>query len=171
VTAPRRFALAPMQTWLRVLTLAVLAMPVVLFVAAWTSPRPVAQVLAAAAIFTVLVYASVWLVWRPTRFEVDDAELRIVWPLRSRRIPRAQVEGVARVTGREFRREHGWGMRIGAGGLGGGFGLLKTAGTTFSMWISRTDEFVVVRLRDARPLLITPETPERFVEALRPLAR
>ena len=170
MTAPRRFALAPMQTWLRACTLAVLVVPVGLLVAAWTSAPPVAHVLAAAALFTLLVYASVWLVWRPTRFEVDDAELRIVWPLRSRRIPRAQVGGVARVTGREFRRQHGWGVRIGAGGLGGGFGLLKTAGTTFSMWISRTDEFVIVRLRDARPLLITPETPDRFVDALRPLA-
>jgi hypothetical protein len=40
--------------------------------------------------------------------------------------------------------------------------------TTFSMWISRTDRLVLVELRGARPLLVTPETPERFVLTLAP---
>ncbi|MCU0242247.1 MAG: PH domain-containing protein, partial [Vicinamibacteria bacterium] len=62
-------------------------------------------------------------------------------------------------------------MRIGAGGLWGGFGLLKTSRVTFSMWLSRTDRFVLVSLRDTRPLLITPENPERFIAALRRTAR
>jgi hypothetical protein len=53
---------------------------------------------------------------------------------------------------------------VGAGGLWGGFGLLKTERETFSMWISRTDRFVIVRLRNARPLLVTPDDPDRFVE-------
>jgi hypothetical protein len=57
-------------------------------------------------------------------------------------------------------------MRIGAGGLWGGFGLLKTERETFSMWISRTDELVIVRLRGARSLLVTPEDPRRFVASL-----
>jgi hypothetical protein len=48
----------------------------------------------------------------------------------------------------------------------GGFGLLKTARETFSMWISRTDEFVIVRLRGERPLLVTPTNPARFVDVL-----
>jgi hypothetical protein len=78
------------------------------------------------------------------------------------------VTSARTITAQEFRREYGYGMRIGAGGLWGGFGLLKTGKTTFSMWISRTDRFVIVELKDARPLLITPEDPERFVAQFAP---
>jgi hypothetical protein len=70
------------------------------------------------------------------------------------------------VSGADFRAEYGLSIRIGAGRLWGGFGLLKTRRTTFSMWILRTDRLVIVELRGARPLLLTPETPERFVAAL-----
>lgn len=34
------------------------------------------------------------------------------------------------------------------------------------MWISRTDRLVIVELRGARPLLATPDDPERFAAAL-----
>lgn len=112
------------------------------------------------------LYAVVWLFFRPTRFDLDGAALRIVWPLRQRAIARGDIEGARVLTGADFRREHGYGMRIGAGGLWGGFGLLKTGKTTFSMWISRTDWLVVVDVRGERPLLLTPEDPERFVAAL-----
>ena len=71
----------------------------------------------------------------------------------------------------QFRRQYGFGMRVGAGGLWGGFGLLKTGRETFSMWISRTDAFVLVRLRGARTLLITPDRPREFLEALGELQR
>jgi hypothetical protein len=54
-------------------------------------------------------------------------------------------------------------MRVGAGGLWGAFGLLKTRRETFSMWISRTDRWVLVTLKGDRPLLITPDRAEEFV--------
>ena len=113
-------------------------------------------------------HATVWCFFRPTRFEVDGASLRIVWPLRSRTIARADVLAARIVTRAAFRAEYGYGIRIGASGLWGRFGLLKTWRTTFSMWISRTDRLVIVELRGARPLLVTPETPERFVLTLAP---
>jgi hypothetical protein len=157
------FPLAPMTRDVRVMTLVALCVPVGLVLVAMatrTVPLVVPGLIA-------LLYASVWLFWRPTRFEVDDGALRIVWPLRTRVIDRAAIETVRVVAACDLRPEYGAGMRIGVGGLWGGFGLLKTRRTTFSMWISRTDRLVVVELRGARPLLVTPDDPERFVEAVR----
>jgi hypothetical protein len=160
------FHLAPMTRELRVLTWLLIVLPAVLLYGALSAPFPVGASLFATTAFMVLVYASVWFGFRPTRFEVDAHALRIVWPLRSRVIDRADIESARIVTASEFRSEYGYGMRIGAGGLWGGFGLLKTSRETFSMWISRTDRFVIVQLRGARPLLVTPTLPERFVEVV-----
>ena len=66
-----------------------------------------------------------------------------------------------------FRREFGWGVRIGAGGLWGGFGWLYTSKGLVGLYVSRTDRVVLVRRRAGRPLLVTPEDDERFVAALR----
>jgi len=151
---------------LRALTGGLFVLPVVFCVAAAAAPSPAGAALVSVCAFMLLVYASVWFVWRPSRFTIDGEHLRIVWPLRSRAIARRDVVGVRIVDRSEFRRDFGWGVRIGAGGLWGGFGLLKTRRTTFSMWISRTDRVVLVELRGARPLLVTPEQPERFVTML-----
>ncbi|MBK9041059.1 MAG: hypothetical protein IPL83_18230 [Bdellovibrionales bacterium] len=70
------------------------------------------------------------------------------------------------ISSSEFQKEYGRGMRIGAGGLWGGFGLLKTSSRMFQMYISRTDEFVLIHFRNERPLLITPERPQHFVHRL-----
>jgi hypothetical protein len=161
---PAVFHLAPMTRDLRVATWVLLALPVVFVPGALAAPFPVSTLLYATTAFIVLVYASVWFGFRPTRFDVDAATLRIVWPIRSREIARADVESARIVTSAEFRAEYGLGMRVGAGGLWGGFGLLNTSRESFSMWISRTDSYVIVKLRNARPLLLTPTQPERFVD-------
>jgi hypothetical protein len=143
-------------------------LPVALACATVAAPPATRTTLVVISALVALTYASVWFVWRPTRFEVDPDALRIVWPIRARTISRRTIAAVRVVPGGDvLRREYGAGVRIGAGGLWGGFGLLKTRTTTFSMWISRTDRLVVVELRDARPLLVTPDDPERFVAALR----
>jgi hypothetical protein len=162
------FRLAPMSPGLRVLTWALMLLPCAFALATVVSPPVGRAVLGTTTALVVLSYALVGLAFRPTRFEVDDAALRIVWPVRSREIPRADVEAARRVDAAAFRAEFGLGARVGAGGLWGGFGLLKTRSTTFSMWISRTDAFVIVRLRGARPLLLTPDDPDGFVRALAP---
>ena len=38
------------------------------------------------------------------------------------------------------------------------------------MYVSRTDRFIIVRLRTERSLLLTPAEPERFVAALQSAA-
>ena len=160
------FKLAPMTLGLRVLTLILFLLPTLSLYAALNAPPRESAVMLSLTTFIALIYASVWFLFRPTRFELDAQALRIVWPLRARVIARADIESARILTSAEFRREYGYGMRIGAGGLWGGFGLLKTGRETFSMWISRTDRFVIVRMRGARPLLVTPALPERFVEVV-----
>jgi hypothetical protein len=160
------FRLAPMTRDMRVMTGVALVLPLWLLGAALASPPPVRGVLVGTVAFVLLLYAATWLFWRPSRFEVDAAALRIVWPLRSRVVPRRLVTGVASLTAAELRARHGVGVRIGVGGLWGGFGLLKTRTTTFSLWVSRTDRMVLVDIAGARPLLLTPEDPERFVAVL-----
>jgi hypothetical protein len=157
-----------MSPALRVLTWCLLGLPFAFFAMALAAPRLVDAVMHGSTVFIVIVYASVWFAFRPTRFEVDAKTLRIVWPVRSREIDRDAIVDARIVTASDFRREYGYGMRVGAGGLWGGFGLLKTGRETFSMWISRTDGFVVVRLREGRPLLMTPADPDGFVRMLKP---
>jgi hypothetical protein len=162
-----RFPLAPMSTDIRILTWIVLALPLALVIGAATAPAPARGVLTAVTALVLALYASVWLFWRPTAFEVDASGLRIRWPLRVRAIPAREVAEAVVLSRDAFRREFGWGMRIGAGGLWGGFGWLYTRKGLLGLYVSRTDRVVLVRLRTGRPLLVTPEGDERFVAALR----
>lgn len=165
-----RFALAPMSTDIRVLTWIVLAIPLALFLAARQGSGPARAVLLGVTVFVLLLYASVWLLWRPTAFEVGPTGLRIRWPLRARSIPAREVAGAVALARDAFRREFGWGMRIGAGGLWGGFGWLYTRRGLLDLYVSRTDRLVLVRLHTGRPLLLTPEDDARFVAALQAVA-
>jgi hypothetical protein len=164
--SPSVFRLAPMTPDFRVLTWFLWVLAVVYRYSACTVKAPVTMVSTRSTVFIVLVYASVWLAFRPSGFEVDNRVLRIVWPVWRRTIARGDILDARVISWSAFRNEYGYGMRIGAGGLWGGFGLLKTSRETFSMWISRSDRFVLVRLRGARTLLLTPEDPERFVAML-----
>jgi len=158
-----------MTTDLRVMTWVLLALPLAMLGGAFASPFLVRGVLLATSAFVVLVYASVWYLFRPTSFVVDDGGLRIDWPMRTRHIARASLASVRTLSKTEFRREYGPGMRVGAGGLFGGFGLLVTSRGTLSMWISRTDAFVLVELRGNRALLLTPADPDRFAASVQRL--
>lgn len=159
------FPLAPMSPLIVLLTGIVLAVPGVLGLAAVWSGQPVMLGVAGA---VVGLYVAVWLWARPSRFEVSADGLAVVWPLRRRFIPRARIGAVRLVDRSDLRRELGWGVRVGVGGLWGQFGW---AWTTRRGWvdtyISRLDGFVWVDLRDGRPLLITPADPEGVWHALR----
>ena len=157
------FRLAPMDFLMRLLTLALLALPPLFLAIAVLGNRW----LLGPAAFLVAVYVWIWLWFRPTRFIVQPRVLEIVWPVRRRTIPREDVVAVRLLDKHELRREVGWAMRGGAGGLGGGFGWLWTQKRGIvRMYISRTDGLVWIERRGDRPWLITPERPEAFVRAL-----
>jgi len=116
------------------------------------------------------VYALIWLYFRPSRFELSPTHLRIVWPIRSYRLAMSDISDVEILSGTEFRSRYGWAMRVGAGGLWGGFGLLVTRRGKLRFYVSRLDGYVLVHSRSELGLLITPERPADFVRLLRPRA-
>src|SRR3989442_10175489 len=157
------FRLAPMDFLMRLLTLALLALPPLFLAIALLGNRW----LLGPAVFLVALYVWIWLWFRPTRFVVQPRVLEIVWPVRRREIPREDVVAVRLLDKHELRREVGWAMRVGAGGLWGGFGWLWTQKRgVVRLYVSRTDGFVWIERRSDRPWLITPERPETFVRAL-----
>lgn len=161
-----RFALAPMSSGIRALTIGLCILPVALLYMGIRAGHPGALV---PGILTVALFVWVWGYFRPTRFELAGDSLTIVWPWRRYRLPLAEVRDVELITGAEFRARYGWGMRVGAGGLWGGFGLLVTRQGTLRFYISRLDGYVLIHPRSGRTLLITPERPEVFADRLRQL--
>src|SRR5262245_53550704 len=101
--APAVFRLAPMTRDLTVMTWIACVLPFWLVGAASLSSGPAKPVLVVAVWFTMLIYVCVWVYGRPTRFEIDDQVLRIVWPIRRREIPRHLVRDARILTGAEFR--------------------------------------------------------------------
>jgi hypothetical protein len=160
-----RSELAPMSGLIRWLTLVLLAIPIG-FVAVGVSggaPRLLLWVGLAVAV----VYAVVWLWWRPAFFEADHDGLRIRFPLRTRRVAAGDLAGARMVTSRELRAEFGLALRIGAGGLWGGFGWLWTQRRgRVEFYVSREDRYVLIERREGQPLLVTPGDAEGLVRAL-----
>jgi hypothetical protein len=98
---------------------------------------------------------------------VHPHALEVVWPLKRQTLERGEISAVRLLTREELRREIGWGLRIGAGGLWGGFGWLWTTRRGMvRMYISRIDRFVWIECRTGRPWLITPERPDDFIRTL-----
>jgi hypothetical protein len=113
------------------------------------------------------IYAWVWLWFRPTLFVVHPGVLEVIWPLRRRQLRRGDISEVRLIDKEELRRKTGWAMRVGAGGLWGGFGWLWTERRgMLRMYVSRTDGFVWIERGDEQPWLITPEHPTAFVRVL-----
>jgi Bacterial PH domain len=155
--------LAPMCSSILGLTLVVLALPpVFLAVAAVWTP-----LLLRPAVLLLALYAWVWLRFRPTAFVIHPRTLEVIWPLKRREIPRAEISAVRLIDRQSLRREVGRGVRVGVGGLWGGFGWLWTSRRGIvQMYVSRTDGLVWIERGDDRPWLISPEHPAAFVQAL-----
>ena len=123
--------------------------------------------LAAPAALLIAIYAWVWLRFRPSQLTVHAAGLQVIWPLKRRDILREDIVSARVVDRQELKREIGWGMRVGAGGLWGGFGWLWTKRRGLvQMYVTRADRFVWIERAHGRPWLVTPEEPEEFVRAL-----
>ena len=158
-----RFPLAPMSTGICALTAALLVLPVGLIIAGLWTRSPIAFLPAS---ILILLYLVVWLYFRPTRFGLSGGALDIVWPVRRLKIPLATVTAVERPTAQVFRKRYGLGLRVGVGGLWGGFGLLVTRQGTLRFYVSRLDGYVLIHNSTTRPLLITPSDPVAFARSL-----
>jgi hypothetical protein len=157
------FRIAPMCLMIRIITLVLLALPV-LFVLSAVFGR---ALLIAPTILLVATYSWVWLRFRPTQFVVHQDVLEVIWPLKRRQISRDSISDVRIVNGRDLKPQVGWGVRVGAGGLWGGFGWLWTQRRGIvQMHISRINDLVWIDRTVGRPWLISPERPQEFVQAL-----
>jgi hypothetical protein len=159
-----RFGLAPMCPFIRRVTLVMLALPVAFVLGAvlgsgWFWPP---------ALLLLFIYGWVWTRFRPTTFIVQPQTIEVIWPLKRRQIPRDRISSVRLIDRPALREQVGWGIRVGAGGLWGGFGWLWTSRRGIvQMYVSRLDRFVwIERGGRERPWLITPERAEAFVAAL-----
>lgn len=159
----KSFRLAPMSPLIRTLTLGLLLLPVMgLVSAAYGIPGIVFP-----SLIMVPIAGWVWCRFRPSRFVIGADAVEVTWPLKFRQIPRSSIVEVVVLDRRELRRKIGWGVRVGAGGLWGGFGWLWTwKRGIVQMMVSRTDGFVWIERGRDRPWLVTPEQPESFVTAL-----
>src|SRR5215470_8419896 len=159
----RNYRLAPMSPLIRGLTLVAFLVPAVFVLSVVAGSR----VLQVPALLVIALYCWIWLRFRPTAFVVHPDALEVIWPLKRRQLPRSAISEVRLIDSRELRRDAGWCMRVGAGGLWGGFGGLWTQRRGIvQMYISRTDGLVWIERPGDRPWLITPEQPEAFVRAL-----
>ena len=157
------FRLAPMSPMIRGLTLILLAIPLAFFAATLVGT----SILVGPAVLVVAIYSWVWLRFRPTMFVVRHDLLEVTWPLKRHQVERVNIVEVRTIDIKELRREVGWGVRVGAGGLWGGFGWLWTQRRGIvQMYISRTNDLVWIEFANGRPWLITPEHPEAFVRVL-----
>lgn len=123
-----------------------------------------------AALLLVLA-ALVWVVFRPTRFKLERGVLVLDYPVRTKRIPLSGLEAAELVTSAGFKERFRWALRVGVGGLFGGFGWLRTAKGWVEMDISRTDGMVLLTFAGRQPMLLTPEDPQGFIEAVQEAAR
>ena len=162
-TTVKSFRLAPMSPLILLLTLGLLVLPLAFLASAVYGTA----LFVVPALFVVAIYAWVWLRFRPTLFVIHPGVLEVIWPLKRRQIRREDISAVRLIDSQELRRDVGWCMRVGAGGLWGGFGWLWTQRRGIvQMYISRTDGFVWIECVSNWPWLITPEQPEAFVRAL-----
>src|SRR5512136_948345 len=145
------FPLAPMSREIRTLTLLMLVLPVIFLAAGALGLAP----LLLPGLFLVVLYLWIWTRFRPTAFVIHPGFIEVVWPLKRREIRRESITDVRILGKQEFCSELGPAMRIGAGGLWGGFGWLWTKKRGIvQFYVTRTDQFVWIERLNARPWLI-----------------
>lgn len=119
-----------------------------------------------ALVFYILV-AGVWLWMRPSHYLVNDTGLMIIWPLRKMKISGEDMVNARVLDRKALKDELGLAVRIGVGGIFGGFGFLWTRKKgLIRFYITRTDRFVMIDRKNGRPVLISADDPVRLVENL-----
>lgn len=153
--------IAPMGRAILVLTLALLPLPLFFVVLSAQAP---AMLLVGA--FIAAIYLGIWLIGRPREFALTAEALELRWPARRERIPLAAIAAVEVMDSAGFRARYRWAVRVGAGGLWGVFGWLRTGRGWVRAYLSRGDGLLLITLREGPPLLITPSEPEGFARAV-----
>ena len=147
-----------------VLTILVLAIPVTFTFIGFYRNEPI--ILFVAAFIWLMVLWS-WFWMRPSHYIIDNRSLTVVWPLRKLYVPGNDISIVRVLDRKGIKKELGLAMRIGVGGLFGGFGLLWTRRRgMMRFYITRLDYFVLIERKNYKDLLLSVEHPERMKEML-----
>jgi len=124
----------------------------------WVS---VAVLVIVSATVVILTYAYA----RPQCFEITSEGMRIVWPGRTRKLPKGAFTEMRIVTRTDLGRMT---RCFGAGGLFGSFGWFRSEYMgNLDAYITRYDGMVYLRLKNRHPLLLTPDKHEEFLRAIR----
>ena len=160
-----RFSLAPMSPLIKGVTIALWLLPLFFGVnALWTRSLEIGIIF----VFLIALYVAVWLFCRPSQFVIDPDNLEIQFPLWRRKVPIKDISTVHIDDRTDFEREFGWAVRIGVGGLWGGFGWLWTQRQgLIEFYISRLDRFIVINRLTEKTLVITPSNSSLFLNTLR----
>ena len=151
----RFFPLAPMSRGYRILTVGVFLLPIPLLFIPMLWPT---------GLLMLAIFGGVYVLLRPTGFEVAPGHLRIVFPWRSKEVSRInQVEAIDRG---ELRRRFGGLVRVGAGGLWGAFGYLWSPRAVVETYISRGEGLLLLERPGGKPLLLSPADPAGMAQAL-----
>jgi hypothetical protein len=160
----KNFSLAPMSPSILVLTLVLWLLPFSFLVYFFLAGQ---QVAGGIALFLFVLYGIVWAFCRPSRFEVVTGHLEIVFPAWKRNVEFSDRATVRMLSADKFKQEYGWAMRIGIGGLWGGFGWLWTSkGGLVEFYVSQVDGMVMIERRNNKNILVTPDEPEKFVASM-----
>lgn len=161
----QRFVLAPMSPLMWGLTLFCWAIPTFFFLSAFLNP--IASPIALVGALMVIIYATVWVWWRPSAFVVTPDNLELQFPVRKIVVPRDQIENCKLWSGADLKARYGATYRVGAGGLWGGFGWLRSSSKEWiEFYISRQSDYLYIERHEAIPLLLTPSDREDMLAAL-----
>ncbi len=157
------FQLATMSSGIAVLTwifcIMAIVLPLVVFLTA-----PQAWIAVLLLVIFWLTFRLVWSFYRPKYFEIREDRLLIIWAWRMMDIPLGEITEVTAMS----KSDLGCVVRTwGAGGLWGGFGRFwsRKIGHMI-MYASRVDKLVCIRRRDKKPILISPDDCEKFIDVL-----
>lgn len=158
------FPLAPMSPVIRGLTIALLLLPVFIGLFGVISRK---WFLIIIFFFFLILYSFVWLWCRPSEFVVTSNQLKIVFPAWTRKIPIQDLYNIRILSKENFQQEYGFSVRIGVGGLWGGFGWLWTQKQGFlEFYVSQTANFVLIKRYHGNNLLLTPSKMEEMGEII-----
>ncbi len=133
----------------------------------WLPFLPTGWMIAVAAFIAASVIVLVTLVHlysRPKYFVISPDGMLIVWPGRSRKLPKTAFADMKLVTYTDLGPLK---RRFGVGGLLGCFGWFTSEYMgNVDAYITRHSGLVYIRLKNRRPLLLTPVEAKTFLETL-----
>lgn len=167
------FVIAPMDGAMKLSTILTLTLLGVLaagaaLVGLWLPQLATGWMIALGVFVAVLIAALVVLIHlysRPKWFTITHEGMQIVWPGRSRKLPKGAFAEMRLVTGTDLGQLT---RRFGVRGLLGCFGWFTSEYMgNVDAYVTRNNGLVYIRLKNRRPLLLTPVEPKTFLHTLK----